>query len=217
MPQALLIGGDNTQAAGPFQATMDVLRTGVLEDNGIKTIGVAGHPKGHPVVSRDVLRRALVDKCEYADKSGMEIYVVIQFLFDTEKLFAWHADFIEQVAPGIPVDVGFPGLAKMTTLLRFAKDCGVSASLGMMTKNVGRDSRPRLKGLSAPSWGSARRLEILTGSGGSCRGLRLPQIQGSSGYGLNPTAVRTALGEMRAFRRRAGTPHLRPRTKPLAR
>ena len=40
----------------------------------------------------------------------------------------------------------------------------------------------------------ARRLEILTGSGGSCRGLRLPKIQGSSGYGQNQSPVMAALG-----------------------
>ncbi|MFU0507465.1 methylenetetrahydrofolate reductase [Pseudaminobacter sp. NGMCC 1.201702] len=134
----LLIGGDTARPSGPYAASLDVLRTGMLEDHGIEAVGLAGHPEGHPVVSRDELHNALIDKCEYASKAGIEVSITTQFLFDTERLFAWHADFVEATMPGIPVDVGLPGLAKMTTLLRFAKDCGVGASLGMLTRNAGR-------------------------------------------------------------------------------
>lgn len=131
----LLIGGDTTRPAGPYAASIDVLRTGMLEGHGIETVGLAGHPEGHPTVSRDELRRALIDKCECASKAGIKVSITTQFLFDTEKLFAWHTDFVETTMPGIPVDVGLPGLAKMTTLMRFAKDCGVGASLGMLARN----------------------------------------------------------------------------------
>ncbi|AMS41572.1 MULTISPECIES: methylenetetrahydrofolate reductase [Aminobacter] len=136
--QVLLVGGDTTRPEGPYAASLDVLKTGMLEGHGIEAVGLAGHPEGHPSVSRDALRGALIDKCDYATKAGLEVSLVTQFLFDTDKLFAWHADFVEQTAPGIPVDVGLPGLAKMTTLMRFAKDCGVGASLGMLTRHAGR-------------------------------------------------------------------------------
>ncbi|MEJ6785568.1 methylenetetrahydrofolate reductase [Aminobacter sp. Piv2-1] len=136
--QVLLVGGDVSRPEGPYAASLDVLRTGMLEGHGIEAVGLAGHPEGHPAVSRDELRNALIDKCEYADKAGLEVSLVTQFLFDTDKLFAWHADFVEKTAPGIAVDVGLPGLAKITTLMRFAKDCGVGASLGMLTRHAGR-------------------------------------------------------------------------------
>jgi methylenetetrahydrofolate reductase (NADPH) len=136
--QVLLIGGDSTRPAGPYAASIDVLETGMLEGHGIKSVGLAGHPEGHPSVSRDELRRALIDKCEYASKAGIEVSITTQFLFDTAKLFSWHADFVEKTMPGIAVDVGLPGMAKMTTLLRFAKECGVGTSLGMLSKNFGR-------------------------------------------------------------------------------
>lgn len=136
--QVLLVGGDIARPAGPYAASLDVLRTGMLEGHGIISVGLAGHPESHPAVSREVLRNALIDKCEYAAKAGIEVSLTTQFLFDIDKLFAWHADFVETTAPGIAVDVGLPGLAKTTTLLRFAKDCGVGASLGMLTRNAGR-------------------------------------------------------------------------------
>lgn len=136
--QVLLIGGDTSRPEGPYAASLDVLKTGMLEGHGIEAVGFAGHPEGHPAVSRDELRRALIDKCEYAAKAGMKASVTTQFLFDTDKLFAWHADFIEMTEPGIAVDVGLPGFAKISTLMRFAKDCGVGASLGMLTRHAGR-------------------------------------------------------------------------------
>ncbi|WP_406873614.1 methylenetetrahydrofolate reductase [Aminobacter sp. P9b] len=136
--QVLLIGGDTARPAGPYAASIDVLETGMLEGHGIRAVGLAGHPEGHPSVRRDELRRALIDKCEYASQAGIEVSITTQFLFDTAKLFSWHADFVEKTMPDIAVDVGLPGMAKMTTLLRFAKECGVGTSLGMLSKNFGR-------------------------------------------------------------------------------
>lgn len=136
--QVLLVGGDVARPEGPYAASLDVMKTGMLEGHGVEAVGLAGHPEGHPAVAFDELRNALIDKCEYAAKVGLDVSLVTQFLFDTDKLFAWHADFVEMTAPGIAVDVGLPGLAKMSTLMRFAKDCGVAASLGMLTRHAGR-------------------------------------------------------------------------------
>lgn len=111
----------------------------VVDDCSIEIL--AGHPDGHPLIGREIIRRALLEKHDYAAKCGMKLYVVTQFLFDTQKLLAWHADFIEHTIPGVPIDVGLPGLAKATTLLRFAKECGVATSLGMLTRNPARALR----------------------------------------------------------------------------
>ena len=45
-----------------------------------------------------------------------------------------------------------------------------------------------MSGLKCLHGDSTRRLEILTVSGGSCRSLRLPKIQGSLGLWSNPIA-----------------------------
>jgi methylenetetrahydrofolate reductase (NADPH) len=139
--QVLLVGGDVARPAGPFSSSLDVMQTGMLEGHGIEAVGLAGHPEGHPTVAREELRSALIGKCEYAAKAGIQASITTQFLFDIDRLFAWHADFVEKTVPGIAVDVGLPGLARMTTLMRFAKDCGVGASLGMLTRNAARAFR----------------------------------------------------------------------------
>lgn len=136
--QVLLIAGDLPTPAGSFTSSLDVLKTGLLEGHGIKEVSLAGHPEGHPVVSESALREALIQKHEVATRAGLRTSLTTQFIFDTGKLFDWQRDFVETTVPGMAIDVGLPGLAKMTTLMRFAKDCGVCTSFGMLTRNFGR-------------------------------------------------------------------------------
>src|SRR5438477_487239 len=51
--RALLIAGDLPEAAGPFSASLDVLRSGALAGRGIRRTVVAGHPEAHPQLPRD--------------------------------------------------------------------------------------------------------------------------------------------------------------------
>ena len=44
----LLVAGDSDAAAGPFSSSLQVLETGVFEACGIRSVGVAGYPEGHP-------------------------------------------------------------------------------------------------------------------------------------------------------------------------
>lgn len=135
---ALLIGGDLYQPVGPFNCVLDMLKTGMFEANGIEEIGFAGHPEGHPDVPEDVLRQALLEKCAYAQNAGMSPYLATQFLFDVPKLVSWQSNFVATTVPGLPVDVGLPGFAKISTLLKFAKNCGVAASASMLMKHAGK-------------------------------------------------------------------------------
>ncbi|MEO0392132.1 MAG: methylenetetrahydrofolate reductase [Pseudomonadota bacterium] len=142
----LLIAGDTTPPAGPFPSTLEILETGLLERHGITKIAVAGHPEGHPNADRDELDRAMRAKSDYAQKTGAEMWVVTQFIFDTEALIAWD-DYLCDQGFTLPVHVGLPGPAKLRTLLNYAMQCGVSASARMLAK---RPSSMRLLGRWAP-------------------------------------------------------------------
>ncbi|NIR59867.1 MAG: 5,10-methylenetetrahydrofolate reductase, partial [Gammaproteobacteria bacterium] len=56
------------------QGSLDVLRTGLLERNGIRRIGIGGHPEGHPRIAGSRLRQALRDKAAYAEAGEAELY-----------------------------------------------------------------------------------------------------------------------------------------------
>jgi len=49
--EGLLIGGGVDKPVGEFNASIDVLRTGLFEKYGFTKLGLAGHPEGSPDIS----------------------------------------------------------------------------------------------------------------------------------------------------------------------
>src|ERR1700693_3819594 len=45
--RVLVIGGDVLKPVGFYASSLDVIRTGLLQENGIRSVAVAGHPEGH--------------------------------------------------------------------------------------------------------------------------------------------------------------------------
>ncbi|PPV04980.1 methylenetetrahydrofolate reductase [Xanthomonas bromi] len=146
--RCLVIAGDPSTPMGPFPDSVSLIDTGVFERSGIRTIGVAGHPEGHPIMRTaeqwDVLER----KCRRIEERGMAPLIVTQFGFDADKVVTW----VEALrAHGIahPVRVGVPGPASVAVLARYAASCGVGAcasvlstygiSIGTLFGNAGPD------------------------------------------------------------------------------
>ncbi len=143
----LIISGDRGDSAGPFTASLDVIESGMLQKHGITQVSVAGHPDGHPVVSDDVMQRALLAKIEAAEGSGLTADIVTQFSFDARAISRWIMK-VRDLGIESPVRIGMAGPTNLTTLLKFAQRCGVKASIGGMTKNIGLVKN--LFGVSAP-------------------------------------------------------------------
>jgi methylenetetrahydrofolate reductase (NADPH) len=87
--QVLVIAGDIARPAGELHSAMQILESGPLEKHGIHTVGVAGHPEGHPVVRDSILRDPLKRKRAYAERTGANVYVVTQFAFSADPIIAW--------------------------------------------------------------------------------------------------------------------------------
>jgi methylenetetrahydrofolate reductase (NADPH) len=133
--QILLIAGDSAPA-GQLESTLQVLDSGILEKHGIRTIGVAGHPEGHPAVSKEILGGALQRKNAYARRTGASVYIVTQFTFAAEAVTGWEIANAADI-DSLPIAVGLAGLATIKTLLKFAKDCGVGISVQAFAKRAG--------------------------------------------------------------------------------
>lgn len=123
-------GVDDASFRGEVRDSMQLVASGVLEANGIKRVGFAGHPEGSPDISDGELSAALLDKNEWAASAGAAAgvcaYLVTQFTFDAEPIVRW----LRRVAHegnALPVRVGVPGPAKLRTLVNFARKAGVSA------------------------------------------------------------------------------------------
>jgi methylenetetrahydrofolate reductase (NADPH) len=128
----LVIGGD-VDTAGPFADALAVIQKGRLREAGIEEIGIGGYPEGHPHIAPDRLESALDQKIAAARAAGLRVAIVSQFSFSPEHILAW-LKRLRACGIAVPVKVGMAGPASLTALLRYAKRCGVSASVrGLMS------------------------------------------------------------------------------------
>jgi len=145
--KALIIAGDLPKPRGPFSASLDLLKTGLLQKHGIRTIAVAGHPEGHPVVSADEMERALAAKLAFARENGLDASVITQFCFDATPVVGY-VKRLRSAGIGAPVRIGVAGPAGIMTLIKFGMRCGVGNSLrtlrtkGDMLGRLAADARP---------------------------------------------------------------------------
>lgn len=126
--KVLLIGGDDPAPRGPWADSVALLADGALAGCGLREVGIAGYPEGHPRIPRAALERALAEKLSLAAAQGLGAYVVTQFSFAPARVVEYCAELAAR-APRVPVFVGVAGPTEAATLLRFAHRCGVSASL----------------------------------------------------------------------------------------
>ncbi len=131
--EVFVIGGDPAEARGPFTDSLSVIDTGVLKEFGVKRVGIAGYPNGHPDISDDVLRTALMDKHAALQRHGLETTITTQFGFDTTPVLAWIRS-LRSAGITAPIRVGVPGPAGVKRLLGYARRFGVASSTGIVQK-----------------------------------------------------------------------------------
>lgn len=133
--QVLLVAGDAERPTGRFASSLELLETGLLQEAGIRRVGVGGHPEGHRAIGPSTLWKALRDKQSFARREGLAMHIVTQFGFDTAAVYAWERHFTEQDIT-LPVHVGMAGPTPLPQLIRYAMACGVGASLRGLVRNM---------------------------------------------------------------------------------
>lgn len=136
---ALVLAGGAPSRAGTFSNAMDLLETGLFEEHGYAKLHVAGHPEGNRDIDPDgssaQADRALAWKQEFADRTGIGMAVVTQFLFDAEPAVQW-TERLRASGITLPIHLGIAGPTKLQTLIKFAIACGVGPSLGVLKKRA---------------------------------------------------------------------------------
>lgn len=128
-----VVAGDLPAPVGPFSDSLSIIESGLIQKHGIRSVGVAGHPQGHPDVPETTLWEALRTKQKALAAIGVEGYVVTQFAFDAAPIAGWLAE-LRHRGISMAVRVGVPGPASVRTLLRFAARCGVGASTKVLAR-----------------------------------------------------------------------------------
>ena len=126
--RALILGGDRDDPVGPFDASIQLIQTGLFEKHGLKKVAIGIHPETHPRVPDAIMHAAQPVKIREAEARGLEVYLVSQFGFEAQP----YVDMARRLrGQGIanPIRVGVAGPTSTTKLIKFALMCGVGASL----------------------------------------------------------------------------------------
>ena len=151
--QVLVIGGDRDRPAGPFDSSLAVMESGLLQKAGILRMAIGGFPEGNPNIPDAVLEEALAAKVNFACATGLQLSIVTQFCFEAEPVVAWLRR-VRGLGINIPIRIGLAGPAGLATLMRYAVQCGVGNSLRVLTKKpsfakllVEKGPEPILRGI----------------------------------------------------------------------
>jgi methylenetetrahydrofolate reductase (NADPH) len=131
--ELFVVGGDPHVPAGPFASSQDVIESGILQSYGVRKVGVAGYPEGHPGITNEVLAESLIRKEKALRAGGLDGGIITQFAFGADAVVGW-IERTREAGVQLPVRIGVPGPAGVKRLLSFARRFGVSSSAGIAKK-----------------------------------------------------------------------------------
>ena len=131
----LSIGGSGKSPEGVFESTYEIFETEIINKFNFEQINIAGHPEGNPNDIQSDLN--LLKKLTWLTKNNFKSSIVTQWTFDIKKTNSWIKKIksdIKPISETTEIHIGVAGPAKITTLMNYAKICGVSAS-AIVAKN----------------------------------------------------------------------------------
>ena len=129
----LIVGGAGKEQIGPYADTISLLETGIFDKYGITEIGIAGHPEGSPDIPDKEIKKSLILKNKFSETSDSRFFIVSQFCFDAEAILNWSIR-INSEGNKIPIIIGLPGVAKLSTLIKYSLSCGIGNSMNFLKK-----------------------------------------------------------------------------------
>ena len=137
--QMLVLGGGAPTPMGKYDAAIQLMQTDVFQKNGVKRLGIAGHPEGNSDITKvhgeAVLLKALGEKQAWLKANGIAGFIATQFLFEAAPVAYW-ASMLRENGIDLPIHVGIPGPATIKTLVKYAAMCGVGNSARFIRKQA---------------------------------------------------------------------------------
>jgi len=141
----LAIGGSGNSPEGTFESTYELFQTGIFNQYHFEQINIAGHPEGNPNDNKSDLN--LIKKLSWLTENNFKSSVITQWTFDINQTNMWIQNIksdIQTINNQTEIHIGVAGPAKITTLIKYAKICGVSAT-AIVAKNKKMDLTKLLK------------------------------------------------------------------------
>lgn len=137
--EALLLAGGSTKPVGDYDSSIQLIESGLFDKANFRRLHIAGHPEGNKDIDPDggtvKVSEALSWKQEFSRRTDASMAIATQFCFDAGIVKDW-ADAIKHQGIDIPIHIGIAGPAKLQTLLKFSIECGIGASMKVLTKRA---------------------------------------------------------------------------------
>jgi methylenetetrahydrofolate reductase (NADPH) len=137
--EALLLAGGPNKPVGDFDSSIQLIESGLFDKAGFKRLHIAGHPEGSIDIDPDGgiknVSEALSWKQEFSKRTDASMAIVTQFCFNADVVNKWAGD-VKNNGIDIPIHIGIAGPAKLQTLLKFSVECGIGASMKVLTKRA---------------------------------------------------------------------------------
>ena len=137
--EALLLAGGSTKPVGDYDSSIQLIESGLFDKAGFKRLHIAGHPEGSKDIDPDGgmknVSEALSWKQEFSNRTDAAMAIATQFCFDADVVNKW-AKNIKDAGIDIPIHIGIAGPAKLQTLLKFSVECGIGASIKILTRRA---------------------------------------------------------------------------------
>ncbi|WP_327063325.1 methylenetetrahydrofolate reductase [Leifsonia sp. Root112D2] len=128
-----VVGGDPSTPEGPYSDSLQVIRTGLLQQFGCEHVSISGYPEGHPDISSTLLWEAIESKSAALDVAGLPGTIITQFGFDVDAVITW-IEAVRGRGIELPIRIGVPGPAGIKRLISYASRFGVASSAGIAKK-----------------------------------------------------------------------------------
>ena len=114
---------------GRSRRAIDVLATGLLEAHGVRAVGVAGHPEGHPAIDSGGARRRARRQARLRRRGRARPLHRHPVLLRGGSRSSPGSVATRQAGIDAPVRIGVAGPATVATLVKFGMRCGIGNSL----------------------------------------------------------------------------------------
>ena len=137
--EALLLAGGLKRPVGDFDSSIQLIESGLFDKAGFTRLHIAGHPEGNKDIDPNGgiknVSEALSWKQEFSKRTDAAMAITTQFCFDADVVINW-ANQIKTEGIDIPIHIGIAGPAKLQTLIKFSVECGVGASMKVLTNRA---------------------------------------------------------------------------------
>jgi methylenetetrahydrofolate reductase (NADPH) len=129
----MVTAGELDRAVGPYESSLALIETGLLQKHGIRRVAIAGYPERHPRIAAPALEAARVAKLARLAAAGLAPVLLSQFCLEAAPIAAWGAA-TRAAGLAAPIRVGLAGPAPVATLASFAVRCGTGGSIRALAR-----------------------------------------------------------------------------------